>query len=116
MKGIFLQVVHTHSTPLTDIISKQLLPINDKPMIYYPLSVLMMARIKEILIISTAKDIPPSKNFLAMYNLVWIFHMKFRTSKGIAEAFLVGENFINGDDVALVLGDNIFMDMISQHL
>ena len=111
MKGIILAGGSgSRLAPLTDILSKQLLPINDKPMIYYPLSVLMMARIKEILIISTARDLPFFKKLFGSGE-----HLGMKLSyevqdqpNGIAEAFILGEDFIDDNDVALVLGDNIF--------
>ncbi len=96
--------------PSTKAFSKQLLPIYDKPMIYYPLSVLMLARIKEILIISTPSDIPLYKGLLGDGSDIGLsFSYKAQDKpRGLADAFLVGEDFINDDFTALVLGDNFF--------
>lgn len=111
MKGIILAGGKgTRLFPSTKAISKQLLPIYDKPMIYYPLSVLMLASIRDILIISTPDDI---HNFEKLFgtgeNLgLNISYCVQECSNGIAEAFILGEDFINGDNVCLVLGDNIF--------
>ena len=120
MKGIILAGGSgTRLYPVTKAMSKQMVPIYDKPMIYYPMSVLMLAGIKDILIISTERDLPGFKELFGTgeelgLNISYEVQLE---PNGLAEAFIIGEKFIGDDNVAMILGDNIFYGQnFSSHL